>query len=59
VVAGDRLKDQGHAKEALECAASLVTRDERRFGSLRMLQQLMGSVPLVHVFCTQVFLASL
>ena len=47
VVAGDTL--QGRATESLECAASPVTRDERRFGALRMLQRLMGSVPLVHV----------
>ncbi|KAK3134236.1 hypothetical protein QOZ80_6AG0546680 [Eleusine coracana subsp. coracana] len=49
LVAGDTLQDQGHATEALECAASPVTRDEVRFGSLRMLQRLTGSVPLVHV----------
>ncbi|GJM97834.1 hypothetical protein PR202_ga14790 [Eleusine coracana subsp. coracana] len=49
LVAGDTIQDQGHATEALECAASPVTRDELRFGSLRMLQRLTGSVPLVHV----------
>ncbi|PAN23068.1 hypothetical protein PAHAL_4G064300 [Panicum hallii] len=47
VVAGDTL--QGRNSESLECAASPVTRDERRFGDLRMLQRLMGSVPLAHV----------
>jgi len=47
VVAGDTL--QGRATESLECAASPVTQDERRFGALRMLQRLMGSVPLAHV----------
>jgi len=47
VVAGDTL--QGRATESLECAASPVTRDECRFGALRMLQQLLGSVPLAHV----------
>ncbi|CAN6200942.1 unnamed protein product [Urochloa humidicola] len=47
VVAGDTL--QGRATESLECAASPVTGDTRRFGALRMLQRLMGSVPLAHV----------
>jgi len=47
VVAGDTL--HGRATESLACAASPVTRDERRFGALRMLQRLMGSVPLAHV----------
>ncbi|CAL5039686.1 unnamed protein product [Urochloa decumbens] len=47
VVAGDTL--QGRASESLKCAASPVTRDARRFGALRMLQRLMGSVPLAHV----------
>jgi hypothetical protein len=49
VVAGDTLQDRGHAKKALECAVSPVTRGERGFGGLRMLQRMMGSVPLVHV----------
>ena len=47
VVAGDTL--QGRATESLECAASPVTQDERRFGALGMLQRLLGSVPLAHV----------
>jgi len=47
VVAGDTL--QGRATESLECAASPVTRDERRFGALRMLQRLLGSMPMAHV----------
>ena len=47
VVAGDTL--HGRATESLECAASPVTQDERRFGALGMLQRLLGSVPLAHV----------
>ncbi|OEL34544.1 hypothetical protein BAE44_0004437 [Dichanthelium oligosanthes] len=46
-VAGDTL--QGRTTESLESAASPVTRDAGRFGALRMLQRLMGSVPLAHV----------
>ena len=47
VVAGDTL--QGRTTVALESATSPVTRDARHFGALRMLQRLMGSVPLAHV----------
>ncbi|WVZ79167.1 hypothetical protein U9M48_026778 [Paspalum notatum var. saurae] len=47
VVAGDTL--QGRTTEGFGCAASPVTRDAPRFGALRMLLRLMGSVPLAHV----------
>ncbi|CAL5039681.1 unnamed protein product [Urochloa decumbens] len=47
VVAGDTL--QGGTTVSLDGVASPVTRDERHFAVLRMLQQLLGSVPLAHV----------
>ncbi|WVZ79169.1 hypothetical protein U9M48_026780 [Paspalum notatum var. saurae] len=47
LVSGDTL--QGRTTEGLGCTASPVTRDARQFGVLRMLQGLMGSVPLAHV----------
>jgi nucleoside-diphosphate-sugar epimerase len=47
VVAGDTL--QGGTTLSLEGVASPVTRDESQLAGLRMLQQLLGSVPLAHV----------
>ncbi|CAN6177324.1 unnamed protein product [Urochloa humidicola] len=47
VVAGDTL--QGGTTVSLDGVASPVTRDESQFAGLRMLQQLIGSVPLAHV----------
>ncbi|KAF0902817.1 hypothetical protein E2562_019134 [Oryza meyeriana var. granulata] len=46
-VAGGTL--QGHTTAGLDCAVSPVSRNEGCFGALRLLQRLMGSVPLVHV----------
>nr|CAB3471015.1 unnamed protein product [Digitaria exilis] len=47
VVAGDTL--QGGSTVSMDGVMSPVTRDEHHFGVLRMLQQLLGSVPLTHV----------
>uniref|UniRef100_A0A0E0LE40 NAD-dependent epimerase/dehydratase domain-containing protein n=1 Tax=Oryza punctata TaxID=4537 RepID=A0A0E0LE40_ORYPU len=47
VVAGGTL--QGHSTTGLDCVVSPVSRDEGCFRALRMLQRLMGSVPMVHV----------
>ncbi|XP_006656310.1 putative anthocyanidin reductase [Oryza brachyantha] len=47
VVAGATLQE--HSTTGLDCLASPLSRDERCFGALRMLQRLMGSVPVVHV----------
>ncbi|CAN6216124.1 unnamed protein product [Urochloa humidicola] len=47
VVAGDTLQDG--TTVSLDGVASPVTRDESHFAGLRMLQQLIGSVPLTHV----------
>jgi nucleoside-diphosphate-sugar epimerase len=47
VVAGGTL--QGQSTTSLDCVVSPVSRDEGRFRALRLLQRLMGSVPMVHV----------
>nr|XP_020167825.1 putative anthocyanidin reductase isoform X1 [Aegilops tauschii subsp. strangulata] len=46
-VSGDTLL--GRVTEALEVAVSPVSGDESRFGFMRLLQTVAGSVPLVHV----------
>lgn len=47
LVAGDTVL--GRAPETLESAVSPVSRNEPYFGLPRILQQLLGSLPLVHV----------
>ncbi|KAM3208263.1 hypothetical protein ACQJBY_063127 [Aegilops geniculata] len=47
LVSGDTLL--GRVTEALEVAVSPVSRNESRFGFMRLLQTVSGSVPLVHV----------
>uniref|UniRef100_A0A0E0E4I0 NAD-dependent epimerase/dehydratase domain-containing protein n=1 Tax=Oryza meridionalis TaxID=40149 RepID=A0A0E0E4I0_9ORYZ len=47
VVAGGTL--QGQSTTSLDCVVSPVSRDEGSFRALRLLQRLMGSVPMVHV----------
>ncbi|KAF7107266.1 hypothetical protein CFC21_107915 [Triticum aestivum] len=47
LVSGDTLL--GRVTEALEVAVSPVSGDESRFGFMRLLQTVAGSVPLVHV----------
>uniref|UniRef100_A0A0D9WSP5 NAD-dependent epimerase/dehydratase domain-containing protein n=1 Tax=Leersia perrieri TaxID=77586 RepID=A0A0D9WSP5_9ORYZ len=47
VVAGGTV--EGNKTVGLDCAVSPVSRNEGSFGALRLLQRLMGSVPLVHV----------
>lgn len=47
LVAGDTVL--GHVSKTLQSAVSPVVRDEHRFGFLRLVQRLLGSMPLVHV----------
>ena len=47
LVAGDTVL--GHVPETIESAASPVSRNEAYSGLPRILQQLLGSLPLVHV----------